>query len=109
MDTNLRMTQPTMQVLEVLLREVNKDVSGADIANETRLFSGTLYPILHRLERYGWVNAEFEEVDPSEVGRPRRRFYRLKAIAQPVAREALTRRGYLQPGFSPAGSAHGLA
>lgn len=97
MDRNLRMTGPTLQVLEVLLHGFGTDLSGADIAKETKLLSGTLYPILHRLERLGWVNAEFENVDPSEVGRPRRRYYRLKALAQPIAREALVRRGYLKP------------
>ena len=108
-DKKLRMTGPTLKVLEALLQSSNCDLSGADIAKETKLMSGTLYPILHRLERLGWVSAEFEDVDPSEVGRPRRRFYRLKALAQPVAREELAQRGYLHAGSVPEGGDYGLA
>ena len=39
--------------------------------------SGTLYPLLARLEAAGWFTSEWEDVDPSEVGRPRRRLYKL--------------------------------
>lgn len=35
---------------------------------------GSLYPALHRLDKAGWVEAEFA---PSSTGGPRRRYYRL--------------------------------
>lgn len=35
---------------------------------------GSLYPALHRLEKAGYVDAEFA---PSDSGGPRRRYYRL--------------------------------
>ncbi len=35
---------------------------------------GSLYPALHRLDRAGYVEAEFA---PSSTGGPRRRYYRL--------------------------------
>lgn len=35
---------------------------------------GSLYPALHRLDKAGWVEAEFA---PSNTGGPRRRYYRL--------------------------------
>lgn len=38
------------------------------------LKEGSLYPALHRLERAGFVGAEFR---PSDTGGPRRRYYRL--------------------------------
>lgn len=51
---------------------------GFEIMRVTSLPSGTVYPLLRRLEAGGLVGSEWEEdVDPSEEGRPRRRHYRL--------------------------------
>jgi len=52
-------------------------LSGAEIARETKLQTGTLYPILARLEDAGWLTSEWETEAPSELGRPRRRLYRI--------------------------------
>jgi DNA-binding PadR family transcriptional regulator len=67
------MTTQTLRVLSALLSKPN--ASGAEIARETKLATGTLYPILLRLERAGWVSSRWEEGDPKVLGRPRRRFY----------------------------------
>lgn len=64
---------------------------GYDLSRETGLKSGTLYPILMRLEKSGWLEAEWE-AEPA-AGRPRRHLYRLtgrgveeaKAAARPAA------------------------
>jgi PadR family transcriptional regulator PadR len=82
------MTGPTLKVLAELLRQPMKDVSGADVARSTGLASGTLYPILIRLESAKWVTSCWEEVEPSEVKRPRRRLYRLTGEGQRNARAA---------------------
>src|SRR6185437_16763010 len=50
---------------------------GYDVARETGLASGTLYPILGRLADRGLLETKWEE-DPPE-GRPRRHLYRLTA------------------------------
>ena len=39
----------------------------------TGVKSGSLYPILERLERLGWVEAKYELIDEHVAGRPRRR------------------------------------
>lgn len=53
--------------------------------------SGTLYPILLRLEAAGWLRSEWELGDPATLGRPRRRYYMLTGegakSAAAVARE----------------------
>ncbi|MGA1831640.1 PadR family transcriptional regulator [Rhizobium wenxiniae] len=54
-------------------------MSGADVSRETGLASGSLYPILIRLEKAGWLSSEWEKGDPAELGRPRKRFYRITA------------------------------
>jgi DNA-binding PadR family transcriptional regulator len=60
---------------------------GYELAKETGLKSGTLYPILMRLAERGLVEARWEEEQPA--GRPRRHLYRLTPDGVQVAREAL--------------------
>ena len=45
---------------------------------------GTLYKALGRLEDQGLLESRWEDVDPSEVGRPRRRLYRVTGAAAPA-------------------------
>jgi DNA-binding PadR family transcriptional regulator len=89
-DTELRLTGPTLKVLAFLL-SVSKDdeISGVEIARATKLSSGTLYPILIRLEQARWAESRWEEGNPSELGRPRRRFYQLTALGAKKARSAI--------------------
>ena len=49
---------------------------GFEMMKRTDLPSGTVYPLLRRLEEQGLVDSAWEEADPSEEGRPRRRYYR---------------------------------
>ncbi|MGA3158965.1 MAG: helix-turn-helix transcriptional regulator [Steroidobacteraceae bacterium] len=71
------MSLQTLRVLEAFLENPTDELSGADVQKRGKLASGTLYPILLRLETAGWFVSRWEEVDPSSVGRPRRRLYRL--------------------------------
>ncbi len=73
----VRMSLQTLKVLEAFLENPPDELSGADVMQRCRLASGTLYPILLRLESAGWFVSRWEAVDPSSVGRPRRRLYRL--------------------------------
>ena len=50
---------------------------GLQICEASGLASGTIHPILARLEGLGWLKSRWEEADPREQGRPRRRYYRL--------------------------------
>jgi PadR family transcriptional regulator PadR len=65
------------------------EFSGAEIARSTKLASGTLYPILLRLEEAGWAKSHWEPGNPRELGRPRRRFYKVTGIGACRARSAL--------------------
>lgn len=73
----VRISLQTLHVLEAFLDNPSGELSGADVHKSSRLASGTLYPILLRLESAGWFTSRWETVEPSEVGRPRRRLYRL--------------------------------
>ena len=74
---DVRMSFQTMKVLETFLENLADALAGADIQKQCGLASGTLYPILLRLEAAGWFVSQWESVDPATVGRPRRRLYRL--------------------------------
>jgi PadR family transcriptional regulator PadR len=86
MADELRMTTPVLKVLSALLADPAAQRYGLDLMRATALPSGTLYPVLLRLERAGWVRAHWEDVDPVEAGRPGRRYYRLTADGAARAR-----------------------
>ena len=89
MGTNkFRITTQTLHVLSALV-SARDDISGADIARQTKLSSGTLYPILMRLEHHGWIDSEWEEGDPRKLGRPRRRLYHITALGTRSVRKKL--------------------
>jgi PadR family transcriptional regulator, regulatory protein PadR len=76
-DRDVRLSLQTLRVLEAFLENPADSLSGSDVQKRGGLASGTLYPILLRLESAGWFVSRWETVDPSAVGRPRRRLYRL--------------------------------
>lgn len=86
-----RMTIPTQLVLRALLAEPARELYGLQIGEAAGLPSGTIHPMLARLEGIGWVSSRWEDVDPSAEGRPARRYYRLTATGAHHAREALRR------------------
>jgi PadR family transcriptional regulator, regulatory protein PadR len=74
---DVRISLQTLRVLEAFLENPVDELAGADVQRRSKLLSGTLYPILLRLETAGWFVSRWEAVDPAAVGRPRRRLYRL--------------------------------
>lgn len=74
-----RMSLQTLRVLEAFLEAPGEQLAGADVQRRTGLASGTLYPILLRLEGAGWFASRWEKIDPVAAGRPRRRLYRITA------------------------------
>lgn len=81
-----RMSAQTLKVLKTFLASPRGELAGTEIAHEARIGPGTLYPILMRLERAGWLDSRWEAADPSALGRPRRRYYRITAIGAASAR-----------------------
>jgi PadR family transcriptional regulator PadR len=84
----VRMTVQTQAVLLALLHDLDTPLYGLEIADRTGLLPGTTYPILVRLERAGWVTSYWEEIDPREEQRPRRKYYKLTGQGIPPARVA---------------------
>ncbi|MGR6902212.1 PadR family transcriptional regulator [Glutamicibacter creatinolyticus] len=82
-----RHTPATAAVISVLL-ESTDSVWGLQIVKKTGLKTGTVYPILERLEMAGWITSEWD-TDLSRKG-PRRRYFKLDAAAVPYAHEYIS-------------------
>jgi len=85
----LRMSAQTQALLAALLADPARSRYGLDLSKEAGLPSGTIYPILARLEATGWVASEWETIDPVAAGRRPRRYYILTAEGERAARSAL--------------------
>jgi PadR family transcriptional regulator PadR len=90
MEEDVRLSERGLQVLRFLIDRPGVSHSGAEIAKVTKTGSGTLYPLLARLETAGWLTSQWESIDPREAGRPRRRLYRLTGVGQRRALDALS-------------------
>lgn len=52
---------------------------------------GTLYPLLARLEKAGWLKGRWENGSPKKMGRPRKRLYRLTPTGKTSSQAELQR------------------
>src|SRR5436305_9505368 len=85
------MTLPTQLVLRTLMVEPDREMYGLELCAAAGLPSGTIHPILARLEKVGWLRSRWEEIDPSDRGRPRRRYYSLDPNSLGLIAAALRR------------------
>lgn len=88
MGTNMRTSKQTVKLLGALMRQPANWHYGYALSRETELMSGTLYPILMRLEERGWLETRWETPPPG--GRPPRHMYRLTAGGRAGATAAIT-------------------
>ena len=85
-----RMTIPTQLVLRALLEKPAREMYGLEICTAAGLPTGTIHPILARLENeFGWLASRWEDIRPEQAGRPRRRYYKLTDDGAERARIAL--------------------
>lgn len=89
MADRIRMTMQTLQVLRVLLTYPPAENFGLQIAKRCNLPTGSVYPILARLEAADWIISEWEDIDESIEGRRKRREYQLTPDGGALARAAL--------------------
>ena len=84
-----RMTYPTVLVLYAVAHGY---AYGFDIIDATGLGSGTVYPILRRLERARMLTARAERAREAHAdGRPPRRYYTVTGTGADALRTALER------------------
>ncbi len=84
-----RLSRHGLLVLHMFL--TSNSLSGSTITQMLGIGSGTVYPLLARLLRAGWLTAKWEK--ESGAGRPRKRLYRLTALGRKKATEALAELG----------------
>ena len=82
--TRSRSLSPAARAVLFLLAEAGAGWShGYDLCRRANVKSGTLYPLLIRLEEQGHLEAQWL---PAEPGRPPRHAYRLTAAGRRLAR-----------------------
>lgn len=82
----IRNTAATREVLASFVDGGGRETYGLDVIRVTGLASGTVYPILQRLEDEGWLSSRWENINPQTEGRPARRLYRITADGARTAR-----------------------
>lgn len=110
------MTSAVQLTLRALLAVPGRELYGLELVKATGFASGTIYPVLARLEDAGWISSRVEDIDPVANGRPRRRYYKLTEFGIRQARIEAERnrkrldalRVYeLQPPLAPRGDLPG--
>jgi len=86
-----RLTHATVSVLRAMLENPTRELYGLEICAAAGLPTGTVHPILARLEAAEWLESSWEDADPKTQGRPRRRYYRLSDRGAMRARAAVQR------------------
>jgi PadR family transcriptional regulator, regulatory protein PadR len=91
MGPQIRLTLQTLQVLHALLADPAREHYGLEICRDTGLPTGSIYPILARLETSGLVISAWEDLDETAAKRRRRRYYRLTPDGAELAQTAVAR------------------
>lgn len=89
MEPLARITAATVDVLVSLIEGAGAGTAtwGLEIVRRSSRPPGTVYPVLERLERAGWVESRWED-DDTRSG-PRRRLYELTADGALAARRTV--------------------
>jgi PadR family transcriptional regulator, regulatory protein PadR len=83
---DLDITPKMATVLKVFLEDPDQSRYGFELMKLTGLASGSLYPMLARLEGAGWLTKGKESIDPRTAGRPARTHYTITGAAASAAR-----------------------
>src|SRR5271166_3741216 len=83
---DLDITPRMATVLKAFLEDPAKPRYGFELMKLTGMASGSLYPMLARLEEAGWLSRGKENIDPHEKGRPPRLHYTITGAAATTAR-----------------------
>ncbi|MDQ6831085.1 MAG: PadR family transcriptional regulator [Gemmatimonadota bacterium] len=85
----MRLTLSTALVLVAVSRGLRH---GFDIIDATGLASGTVYPVLRRLEEAGLLRSKWEQAQLAhDQLRPPRRYYQITASGAGMVRDAIAR------------------
>lgn len=85
MSSEPRISADALKVLGAMLEDAMAWHYGLQLSKEAGIASGTVYPMLARLENAGWLESRWEDAGPANEGRPRRRLYRLTGLGERMA------------------------
>lgn len=85
----MRLSTTTLLVLRAMLDDPRGRQYGLELIARSGVRSGSLYPILYRLELEGWIAGQWEEIDEVAAGRRRRRYYLMTALGERAATATL--------------------
>ena len=80
---------PFLKVMAMFLDHQSESFTGSQVMKNTKLKSGTVYPLLSRLANGGWLSANWEDMDPLKDRQPRR-LYKLTDSGKDKALEVLS-------------------
>lgn len=73
----MTLTGRALELLMLMAVRPQQEFSGHQLGKSLGISSGTLYPLLLKAENAGLLNARWEVGEPRDLGRPRRRYYRI--------------------------------
>jgi PadR family transcriptional regulator PadR len=73
----MRKTHALVQLAVALLADPFGQHWGYELARQSGVRSGVMYPALHRLLESGWLSDGWEDPKTIDGGRPPRRYYKL--------------------------------
>lgn len=82
----MEITPKMAAVLKVFLEDPDQPRYGFELMRLTGIASGSLYPMLARLDGAGWLTKGKEDIDPRAAGRPARMHYMITGAAASAAR-----------------------
>lgn len=91
MAEEVRVTTTVATVLRGFMDNPKDPHYGFEMMRTFDISSGSLYPILARLEKAGWVDSHVEDIDPKVEGRRARRYYTMTAAGEVAATQALNK------------------
>lgn len=94
-----KLSLQALRVLNLLTQNPGATLCGANLIKELKISSGSIYPILLRLEKNGLVRSSWETESASSLGRPRRRLYEVTGKGVKAAEKALAE--FEKPSFKP--------
>jgi PadR family transcriptional regulator PadR len=101
----VKLTASLERVLRVFLTDTSALHYGYDLMKAARLPSGTLYPMLARLQEQGLVTSQWEPQPDDAGGRPPRKYYQLTGEGVRVARLELAQAASAAPASAAPGGA----
>ncbi|MEU7323395.1 PadR family transcriptional regulator [Streptomyces griseoviridis] len=83
------LTPAMVRILQAYLEDPTTPMYATELMTRAHVGSGSLYPALARMEAAGWIVQEKEDIDPSEEGRPARRYFSMTGKGAAEAHVAL--------------------